>query len=517
MSVKLQREHIRLSEVLCSGYCQTTVESDVIVPDIKPDILKILQVDSNVIITQKEVRADKVFVQGCVRLNIIYVPDLRTPKAVKSIAVSQEFSHSIEAKGARQGMEACVDAECEPAEYTLVNSRKLSVRSKIGLSARLADCNELDIATGLEENSPVEVKTRCMKIHNPCIDTVRDIIVRERLEVPQGKPDICEVLKFSVKPLPVGLQLLLGTAHAKGELKISTLYCSDEEGSAPEVMEHTVPFSEVLEIEKLSEEMCGEAEYRVKDCYFEICQDSDGDKRILSCEITLETAVRAYETVECTVIEDAYGLNNPVQLEMSTYNIEQLVGSNTMQIAIKEPVNVPDYLPEVQRLCDCNANATIENISINGSEVTVSGYISCSFMYLSEDTAMPVAGFAHILPFSQSCEMEGLSSESVCDAKADVEHISCTISAAKCFEIRAALSVAVKVVTPLSAKLVSGISCCEEECLPKRPSMAVYFVQKGDTLWSIAKRFCISPESILAANGDESEILKPGRCIYIFR
>ena len=42
MSVKLHKEHIKINEILCSEYGQTSVESDVIVPDINPDVLKVL-------------------------------------------------------------------------------------------------------------------------------------------------------------------------------------------------------------------------------------------------------------------------------------------------------------------------------------------------------------------------------------------------------------------------------------------------------------------------------------------
>ena len=517
MSVKLQKEHIRLSETICSKYCQTTVESDIIVPDVKPDILKILQVDSEVVINQKNVQTDKVYVQGIIRMNVIYAPDTENTRAVKSISTSQEFNHSVDIKDAMPGMEVCIDAETDPAEYTLVNSRKLSIRNKVGLCVRIMGAKELEIATGIDEELPVETKHQKIKIYNPCIDTVRDIIIRERLEVPAGKPAVCEVIKFSAKAASTELRLMASSAVVKGELKICTLYCGEGDGAAPEVMEHTVPFSEVLEIDGLSESMNGEIDYTVKDFYFEICQDSDGDKRILSCEFTLEAAVRAFETLECNAIEDAYGLTRPIEIKKSAYNIEQFIGSSSEQVTVKEQVNIPDYLPEVQRLCECGGIPSIESVSIDDNCVTVSGYITCNFLYLSGDGSMPVSGFAHVLPFSHTFEMEGLSADSVCDAKAETEHISCTISGGKAFEVRAIVKLFVKAVKPFRSEVISEVSCCDDASIPKHPSIVAYFVQKGDTLWDIAKRYHISPDAIVTGNGAENEIIKPGKCIYIFR
>lgn len=38
------------------------------------------------------------------------------------------------------------------------------------------------------------------------------------------------------------------------------------------------------------------------------------------------------------------------------------------------------------------------------------------------------------------------------------------------------------------------------ECNEARPSLVIYFVQKGDTLWNIAKRYSVTRESIVKAN-----------------
>ncbi len=517
MAVKLHRESFRLSEALCSRYMQTTVESDVIVPDIKPDILKILQVGNEVVINRKEVQNDKVFVGGIVRMNVLYAPDNGISGSIKAISAQQEFNHIMDINGALPGMELFIDAEADPAEYTLVNSRKLSIRSKISLSARLTSTTELDIATAVDETLAIETKCKNINIYNPCIDAARDIILRERLEVPAGKSAICEVLRVSAKPYAIELKTLDGKAMTRGELKVSTLYCGDDENCSPEVMEHILPFSEILEIDGLREGMEGDVDYTLKDLYFEVCQDSDGDKKILSIEATVEAEVRAFDVVVCHAIEDAYSPCHPVELKKTSCSVEQLVASNTNQTTIKEPVNLPDYLPEIHRLCDCPATPSIENITVGKDEVTVTGCISCSFLYLSGDLSNPAACFTHILPFTQHFDAIGATPNSVCEAKAETEHISCTISSGKCLEVRAIVSTSIKVVEPASVELVSEINCDTEATLPKPPSMSVYFVQKGDTLWSIAKKYRISPEAILSANGENPDIVKPGKCIYIFR
>ena len=517
MSVKLQKERIQLCEVMCSPYCQTTVEGDVIVPDIKPDIQKILQVDNNVVINQKNVQSDKIYVQGTVRLNILYLPDNGEEWSVKAISTSQEFNHSMDIKGAIPGMELFVDAEIEPAEFTMVNSRKLNIRSKVGLSARLSGMKEMEVASGIDGEESIEVQGKMIQIYNPRVDACREIIIRERLEVPAGSPAICEILKVSARPCSTELRLLDGRAALRGELKLCTLYCGIGETRHPESMEHSVNFQESLEIDGICESMSGEVEYCVRDISYEVCQDGDGDDRILNCEIILSAMIRAFETVECRAMEDAYGKSHPVKLEKATYKIERMLGSETAQITANESVNIPDYLPQIRKLCEYNAVPTVENVVISGSTVTVSGYMTVNFLYLSDDAGQPFSGFSHILPFSHCFEVPGITEDAVCDARAEMEHMSCTISGERCLQVRAIVSISIKAIAPCSLELVSGIEYREDACPMKRPSMVVYFVQSGDTLWNIAKKYRTSMDAIIAANGDEGEIMKPGKCIYIFR
>ena len=122
------------------------------------------------------------------------------------------------------------------------------------------------------------------------------------------------------------------------------------------------------------------------------------------------------------------------------------------------------------------------------------------------------------MPFEKCFEFKNLTADTVCDARAEVEHIGCTISGDKALQTRAIVSITLKAIAPYEANLITNIEYTDEECLPKCAAMIVYFVQKGDTLWSIAKKYHTSPDAILCANGgDEAEIIKPSKCIYIFR
>ncbi len=517
MSVKLKREHMQLSQVICSRDHQTTTEYDIIVPDIKPDVLKVLRVNSEAVITQKNIQNDKVYLQGIIRIDILYIPDGNVIGNVKSISVVQDFSHSIDAVGSKPGMKLLAEVVCDIPEHTLVNSRKLSIRNKLNFSIKVTSVSEMDIATDVDADEPIRLSTKPIKISNVCCDAERDIIIRERLDVPAGKADLGEILRFSAIPIPGELRFVDNKAVVKGEIRLCTLYCGNDEDSPVQCMEHIVPFTEILEIDGLTENMSGEIDYSVKDLYCEISRDADGDKRVLGAEITLCACVRATETIECNAICDAYGLTHEIQMERSQCHLEQLIESASTQVSQKERVSVPDYLPELHQVCDCSAVPVIENILAENGSVCVSGYITCDLLYVTSDRETPISGFSHVLPFTHTFNIPGVTENSICEAKADTEHLSYIISGPRDIEIRAITALHIKAVNPGSCELISEINYDDDAILPKGASMVVYFVNADDTLWDIAKRFRTTPEEIIEINGPEKDCLKPGNRIYIFR
>ena len=154
---------------------------------------------------------------------------------------------------------------------------------------------------------------------------------------------------------------------------------------------------------------------------------------------------------------------------------------------------------------------------IDNGTVTVNGFVGCNILYLSAGGDLPLAGFNHTVPFSHTFEIAGIYKDSICDACCDIEHISYTVNGARELELRIIVSIGMKAVNPGNTELICSMEWDEDAAVRNIPSMIIYFVQDGDTLWNIAKRYKTTPDAIIANNGTEKEILKTGKQIFIFR
>ena len=120
MSTILKKEQIQITRLISQKYSQTTIDNDVIVPDICPDIKKILEVSGYVSVNEKTLLGGKVYVQGTVYMTVLYAPDGETHNKVKSLNTSQPFSHSIETGHTSDDIIFSTDIEAEGFNYSLI-------------------------------------------------------------------------------------------------------------------------------------------------------------------------------------------------------------------------------------------------------------------------------------------------------------------------------------------------------------------------------------------------------------
>lgn len=521
MPIKLHKETVKVSEILCSEYSKQTVENDIIVPDINPDVLKILRVSAKAFITQKSIQQDRAYVQGVIRLNLLYLPEDDLCGKIKSINTSLDFSHFIETPGAKPGMLLCAEAECENVTSDLINSRKLNVSCTVGINIKITSQSEIEVSTGTEDDDSIEMKLRGLKILNSAVDCDREILISEKLDIPSGKPPLCEILKIEADPTSCEIKPLDGKAAVRGELKIPLLYSCETDGgedTSIEFLEFTLPFTDVVEASGLKEGMDIETDCAAKNINYRIEPGEGGDATCINVEITLCITIKAGEMFEIFALEDIFGTKSNLIPKKNAYTIERFLDNGYIQIPQKELLEVPDYLPGIKRVCDISATPTVTDISVSDGTIIVKGTINTNMLYITHSSDLPVAGTDSDYEFSHSFNMPCICENAVCEAKVVCDHLSYTLSGERVVELRLITALSVKCMSADKTELVDSIEESDEP-LDALPEVILYFVQPGDTLWNIAKHFRTSPEKIASDNGiefsgDEAKI-KPGQMLKI--
>ncbi|MEG1441432.1 MAG: LysM peptidoglycan-binding domain-containing protein, partial [Oscillospiraceae bacterium] len=98
-----------------------------------------------------------------------------------------------------------------------------------------------------------------------------------------------------------------------------------------------------------------------------------------------------------------------------------------------------------------------------------------------------------------------------------VDHVSYNMSGDDEIELRLVICLGVKIVKTGRCEVVTEIEVIENECLEKCSSIIIYFVQPGDTLWNIARRYHTTVKDIMEMNCLENDKLNIGQQIKMCR
>ena len=514
MSVILKKETIQISKILSQKYSQTTVECDVIVPDVNPDIKKVLEVSGYITITEKSLRAGKVYVQGSVNMTVLYSPDGEAVSKVKSLSGTQAFNHSLDVGNPSDAAFIVAEIEPESFNYSLINSRKINLRCTTGINVKVIEPDSFETASSSDSGSDICTESRKIRICNTAVNSENRVVVCEQAELPSGNPSINEILKAAVYPESTELTLMENSALAKGQARICFLYTSLDDGSV-QTAEYTIPFEETLDIAGAEEDMEAEIEYMLSDMYYEVRDDSDGEPRIFGFEIGLSASLRGIKIQEPEIICDAYSLDCDTKLISQPIVVEQLTNNTTARLTHKASVNLPDALPDIAKICDVSITASVDRISADNGEINVFGKVKSNILYMTNDPELPLCNFCDVSDFTHTLASASVDSDTICDAKIFTEHTSYTMNSSNSLDLRVILGLSIRCFKEEELSPVTDIEVDENSNYVKRPCIRIFFVQKGDTLWSIAKKYKTTVDALKECNNLTSDTLDVGQLIKI--
>lgn len=104
------------------------IEDDVIVPDIKPDIINAVSTSGTICIYKKEISNGKVKIEGKIDTYIMYLADTEDGY-IRSLNTSLEFSQSFNISEAQDGMDLNLDLNVRSIDCKVLNGRKCKLKS----------------------------------------------------------------------------------------------------------------------------------------------------------------------------------------------------------------------------------------------------------------------------------------------------------------------------------------------------------------------------------------------------
>jgi hypothetical protein len=142
MPVELVKNPLKVCRIIGEEVSSTVVEEDVNVPDVSPDVYKILYPSARVFIKNSETTTDKIIIDGQVLMDVLYAADAEG-RPLSSLNISADFTHTIDMAGVKPRMKEWIDVVIQHVDCHIINSRKISIKVIMDIDCMVEDIYEM--------------------------------------------------------------------------------------------------------------------------------------------------------------------------------------------------------------------------------------------------------------------------------------------------------------------------------------------------------------------------------------
>lgn len=514
--MELRKESVQMLRVKSRATSQVTFDVDYNVPDAKPDIGRMIQNKGDVSMDEVHLSEGKAFIKGSLNVDLLYVGE--EEGKVYSLSAKLPFDETLNLEGIVSGDKMCLKWEIEDLSVHIIHSRKLSIKAIVTFFAVVDEMAVIPLPVEInEENISVQKKkVRLMSLMVHKKDTLR---VKDEITLASNKPNISELLWYTIEVRGLDLRPEDNVVKAKGELFVFALYVGDDEGNPLQWLEYSLPFNGEVECTGCTEEMIPNIEASIMHQGIEVKPDADGEERMLVADVVLELDMKLYREEEHDLILDVYTPLKECIPQGKEEALESLLVRNFSKCRVSDRIEVKETQGKILQICHSQGRVKVDKTQIVDNGIQVDGIVHMKVLYIIGNDDMPFYSMEAMVPFTHVVEARGITPESTFFLQTDLEQLSTTMVDSNQIEVKAAVSLNALVLKCHREMIISKV---DEQPLDMKkiqamPGIIVYMVKPRDTMWDIAKRFYTTVEEVCALNELQDEEVVPGQPLLLVK
>lgn len=520
--MEMLKQNIHMHRICKEGSSQITLEDDMNLPDVKPDINLLCMEKGCVIIDEVRPGTDAVEIKGRLTFSVLY----HTQEDGSRLMCCEgkiPFDEKIHVEGLTPGDQVCAEGDVEDLTVGMINSRKLSIQSVINLTAQVEAVTDLEVPVGVTEAGQEKNQAQYRQVPAQVAQLAickNDVIrIKEECNLQAGQPNIGEILWKAVEPGELNFRLAEEKLLVQGELRVFVLYCSESDGGQIQCYENTVPVNAQLPCSGCMEGMIPDICYRVNQWELAARPDFDGEQRVFGLELTIDLQIKVYEEKQLKLVTDIYGVTGEIQGEKKDVALERILRAVTGRTKVAERLQVPTEQRLLQIL---HYEARIRSVSWELTEegIAIRGTLGLKVLYITGDDDKPFECLKAFLPFEYMLEIPGMGDGvQMPRVRARLEQLGVNMLDGEELDVKAILSFSTTVTEKIEMQVVGQVTQkpLDSEKMENLPGMVIYIAKPGDSLWDIGKKYYVPIQSLVELNDLPGQEIKPGQKLLIVK
>jgi len=432
------------------------------------------------------------------------------------------FEEKIIVKGVTSTDSVNVAGEVEDFSVSCINSRKLSIRSLISLTASAEELYDEEVPIGIHSDEKgMELEYRKMPLQLAQIAICKNDIfrIKDEVSLPPNYPNIYCILWQNVHLGDVEFRIMSEKLGVQGEVQLFVLYEGEGEDRPIRSFETVIPFSGVLDCHGCREGMLPDIHCVQGQQEIMVRPDLDGEERCIGLELALDIGIRIYEEETVEILSDIYGVTKEVQAQTHRSNLNRVLACVTGKTKVTEHIRVPAGSAAILQILHSEASVCQIQQSIVDNGIMVKGGIQVKVMYITGDDDNPYACVNAQIPYQYVLDVPGITPEDMGKVCGQVEQLQVTMLDGEEMDVKAVLCFSTMVFANAPMDLIGDIqvSDADSAVMSGLPGMVIYVVKEGDNLWNIGKKYYIPVEKLRELNHLSSDELQIGQKLLIVK
>lgn len=492
MTIDVAKESLCINRILGQKSQTITVEGDVIVPDIKPDILNAIQTTGNVCVYKKEVMEGKIRIDGDVKLYVMYLAD-DEESAIRSLNSSVDFTQVVDFEGCLPQMSIDDDISIRNIECQVLNGRKINIKATLELNVKIYSNENVELINQVNNLDDVQMQKFEREI---------DALVGEGITKSQAKDTIvidseekiAEILSAKCVVVNKDTKISYNKVLAKAEIEVKIIYLTQENNI--KITQERIPLMGFIDIENVSETNTCDVKYKLKNVLIKANTNSDNS---IYVEAEYELYCRVYEKQKIEIIQDMYCPNT--NLEFKSKQVMTMSNRNNIaeKCNISEKFNIPEL--NSNQLYNTELQPRIISKNVSNARITYEGELDILFLFSGNNSAR-IDTKQYTLPFNFNIIADNINENSDIETMIEITTQDIIVGNDGNVELRAELLFNINTANNTQINIIDEIETTPldtNDCY----SMVIHFVKENDTLWKIAKIHKSTIEDIVRTNNIE--------------
>lgn len=492
------KDKIKIMELSNTVKKEFDINQNYIIPDIKSDIVKVVNTSGNVFIEKQEIQNDRIKIEGSILAFNLYIDGEGNNN---SLDLEMPFSDFISIGNMEREItndDFETEISINKLELKIVNERKVELNANVISKVNIYSENEMDIVKEINDcDNKIEKKEKTVTLENLIGKGSTKCSLKENVKITDVEK-VVNIVSFRYSLENIDTKISYNKVLAKSDVVLEILYRNEE--NIINKAEARFPIMGFIDIQDVSDTNECKLKNELRNINMSINNDST-----LNLEMEFEYKCYVYERIDTNIIDDMYGIRKSYnyrknKIQLSDMNLEKVTTKN---------INEKVLIDNINQLYDTNVSVLITNkYNQDGLDKYV-GTLEVNYIYNTFDSnniESMIQKFDFEFEVEENTEIQiSISSknfiilpDSSVDSKIEL-NIERVANDTRCIEI------------------IDDIEEVEEEAR-ENYSIIIYFVQKGDSLWKIAKRFRSTVDRIAEINNIEDvNVIDVGQKLYIPR